>query len=62
MRSLLLFSMLLVLAAGCGDAGVAEKDSSSSATGIHLDQVDAVGLESVLAANGMTLIDFTAEW
>ena len=67
MRSFLLLSMLLIVAVGCEDAGVAVKDnnsssSSSAAMGIPLDEVDAVGLESVLAANSMTLIDFTAVW
>lgn len=66
-----LFSLLLIAAIGCGDVAVTEKDKSdttnaSAATtsdaGIELDEVDAAGLESVLAANNVTLIDFTAVW
>jgi hypothetical protein len=72
----LLFSLLLIATVGCGDVAVGEKDTSNAASAtdtavsdasssnasIELDEVDSTGLESVLAANSVTLIDFTAVW
>jgi len=64
-----LFSLLLLMAVGCDDTAVSERSDSSTNTSatsstdsITLDQVDAVGLEAVLAANSVTLINFTATW
>lgn len=68
---LLLFALLPFFAAGCGETDVAVKDekpaTQADATGdsaeeMKLDYVDAASLETTLADNAVTLVDFTAKW
>ena len=69
MRALLFsVSLLAILAVGCGEptATMKEKEMAPAATApassIPLDKVDEAGLEAAIAANHLTLIDFTAVW
>jgi hypothetical protein len=77
MRALLFsLSLFAILAVGCekpaevgkdapaksgGDTAVTEK-AEKAGDGLKLDEVDAEGLEAVLASNDITLLDFTAVW
>lgn len=50
--ALLLLALLPFFAAGCGETTVVDK----------IDYVNAASLETTLADNAVTLIDFTAKW
>lgn len=74
MRALLFtVSLFAILAVGCGEPAVTMKDNDTPVetnttpaekpgAGIPLDKVDEAGLEAAIAANHLTLIDFTAVW
>lgn len=70
MRALLFsFAMLAILAVGCEEAPVKSTvstpvaDSGSMAkSDASIDEVDTAGLKAAMAANDVTLIEFTAEW
>jgi PBP1b-binding outer membrane lipoprotein LpoB len=70
-RLLLSLSLLAVLAVGCNDSATktADKDKSVPTTEAaesddskFLAEVDKDALESAIAANPVTLIEFTAVW
>jgi len=44
------------------DAETAETAETAGVDGAELDEVDAAGLEAAMAANDVTLIEFTATW
>ncbi|QEG21711.1 hypothetical protein [Mariniblastus fucicola] len=69
MRSLFFsIGLMAILAVGCGEQSTVEsgKGNTQGASavdgGIVLDEVDADGLEAAVAANEITLVDFTAVW
>ena len=69
MRALLFsVSLFAILAVGCDGPAVTVTDDPPAATktmaseGIPLDEVDSDGLAAALAANKVTLVDFTAVW
>ena len=61
-------ALFALLAAGCGEAVVDRGSSSSSAPAAYsgppgdVMEVDSDALASALAANELTLVDFTATW
>jgi len=51
-----LFSLMLLFAAGCGESATAVKKAPK------MQKVDAATLETVAAESSLTLVDFSAVW
>ena len=57
----LMCATFALLATGCGEESVVQRPPQVDSTG-QVTEVDKDALDSALAANQLTLVDFTATW
>lgn len=55
-------AVFALLAVGCGEGQVVDSRQPGAGPAAEVMEVDKIALESVLASNQLTLVDFTATW